>query len=79
MQTPTMLFTREDDWHTPISQAEEYRQTLELRGIETTLVRLPDSTHALADRPSHRIAKVLHILEWFELHRGEPVIAPARN
>ncbi len=73
--TPTMLLTGEQDWRTPISQAEEYYQALKLRGIETALVRIPDSSHALADRPSQLISKVLHILEWFARHGGEPAIA----
>lgn len=75
VKTPTMLLTGEQDWRTPISQAEEYYQALKLRGIDTALVRIPDSSHALADRPSQLIAKVLHILKWFERHGGEPAVA----
>lgn len=75
VRTPTMLLTGEQDWRTPISQAEEYYQALKLRGVDTALVRIPDSSHALADRPSQLIAKVLHILKWFELHGGEPAVA----
>ena len=71
VQTPTMLLTGEQDWRTPISQAEEYYQALKLRGVETALVRIPDSSHALADRPSQLISKVLHVLTWFERHGGE--------
>ena len=77
VKTPTMLLTGEQDWRTPISQAEEYYQALKLCGVETALVRIPDSSHALADRPSQLIAKVLHILKWFELHGGEPASALA--
>jgi dipeptidyl aminopeptidase/acylaminoacyl peptidase len=72
--TPTMLLTGEQDWRTPISQAEEYYQALKLRGVDTALVRIPDSSHALADRPSQLIAKVLHILKWFEKHGGQPAV-----
>ena len=74
VQTPTMLLTGEQDWRTPISQAEEYYQALKLRGVETALVRIPDSSHALADRPSQLIAKVLHVLTWFERHGGEAAV-----
>lgn len=73
--TPTMLLTGEEDMRTPISQAEEYYQALKLRGIDTALVRIPDSSHALANRPSQLVAKVLHILEWFARHGGEPALA----
>jgi dipeptidyl aminopeptidase/acylaminoacyl peptidase len=75
VKTPTMLLTGEQDWRTPISQAEEYYQALKLRGIDTALVRIPDSSHALADRPSQLVAKVLHVLEWFARHGGEPAVA----
>ena len=75
VKTPTMLLTGEQDWRTPISQAEEYYQALKLRGIDTALVRIPDSSHALADRPSQLVAKVLHILAWFERHGGETAVA----
>jgi len=74
VKTPTMLLTGEEDWRTPISQAEEYYQALKLRGVDTALVRIPDSSHALADRPSQLMAKVLHILGWFERHGGPPAI-----
>jgi len=68
--TPTMLLTGEEDWRTPISQAEEYYQALKLRGVESALVRIPDASHGLAERPSQLVAKVLHILAWFERHGG---------
>jgi acylaminoacyl-peptidase len=48
---------------------------LELRGVDTALVRIPDSSHALLDRPSRLIARVLHVLEWFMRHGGEPGVA----
>jgi acylaminoacyl-peptidase len=75
VKTPTMLLTGDQDWRTPISQSEEYYQALKLRGIDTALVRIPDSSHALADRPSQLIAKVLHILAWFEKYGGAPATA----
>jgi acylaminoacyl-peptidase len=73
--TPTMLLTGEQDWRTPISQAEEYYQALKLRGVDTALVRIPDSSHGLADRPSQLMSKVLHVLAWFERYGGPPAVA----
>jgi hypothetical protein len=32
-------------------------------------VRIPEAGHGIARRPSHLIAKVLHILAWFERER----------
>ncbi len=67
--TPTMLLTGEDDHRTPISESEQYYQALKIRRIDTALVRIPGAGHGIANRPSHLIAKVAHILKWFETHR----------
>jgi len=66
--TPTMLLCGEEDYRTPISETEQYYQALKLRGVETRLVRIPGASHGIAARPSHLIAKVLHVLAWFERH-----------
>ena len=41
----------------------------DLRGIDTALVRFPEASHAIVDRPSRLIAKTAYILKWFETHR----------
>ena len=64
--TPTMLLTGEQDYRTPISESEQYYQALKLRKVDTALVRIPDASHGIARRPSQLIAKVQHILAWFE-------------
>jgi acylaminoacyl-peptidase len=64
--TPTMLLTGEVDYRTPISESEQYYQALKLRKIPTALVRIPGASHGIAARPSHLMAKVLYILDWFE-------------
>lgn len=64
--TPTMLLTGEADYRTPMSESEQYYQALKLRKVDTALVRIPDASHGIASRPSNLIAKVLHILKWFE-------------
>ena len=69
VSTPTMLMTGEEDYRTPISESEQYYQALKLREVETVLVRVPGSSHGIAGRPSNLIAKVAHILAWFELER----------
>ncbi len=63
--TPTMLLTGEADFRTPISESEQYYQALKIRGVETAFVRIPQASHGIARRPSHLIAKVLHIDAWF--------------
>jgi acylaminoacyl-peptidase len=67
--TPTMLLTGEADLRTPISESEQFYQALKLRGIPTALVRVPGASHEIASRPSHLIAKVAHVLAWFERYR----------
>jgi len=68
VSTPTMLLTGESDYRTPISESEQYYQALKLRGIDTALVRIPEASHGITARPSNLIAKVAHILKWFEIH-----------
>ena len=66
--TPTMLLTGEEDYRTPMSESEQYFQALQLREVPTALVRIPGASHGITARPSRLIAKVAHVLEWFELH-----------
>jgi len=71
VETPTMVLTGEEDYRTPMSESEQYYQALKLRKIDAALVRIPGASHGIAARPSHLIAKVLHVLEWFERHSGD--------
>ncbi len=41
VKTPTMLMTGESDHRTPISETEQFYQALQLRGVETAMVRNP--------------------------------------
>ena len=67
--TPTMLITGEADYRTPISESEQFYQALKLRKIDAALVRIPEASHGIATRPSNLIAKVAHVLKWFENYR----------
>ena len=69
--TPTMLLTCEDDLRTPMPESEQYYQALQLRKIDSALVRVPEASHGIAARPSHQIAKVDNILAWFGKYRKE--------
>ena len=69
--TPTMLLTGEDDRRTPISETEQFYQALKLRGIDSAMVRLPDTSHGIASRPSRLITKVDHILAWFDRYKTQ--------
>jgi dipeptidyl aminopeptidase/acylaminoacyl peptidase len=70
VKTPTMLMTGEQDFRTPISQAEEFYTALKLRNVDSTLVRFPEEPHGLSRRPSHQIAKVLYVAGWFEKYKA---------
>jgi acylaminoacyl-peptidase len=69
VKTPTMLMTGEQDYRTPMSESEQFYQALKLRRVDTALVRVPDAPHEMIVRPSQLIAKVTHILAWFEKYR----------
>ncbi|MGH7541725.1 MAG: prolyl oligopeptidase family serine peptidase [Gemmatimonadota bacterium] len=73
--TPTMLITGEVDYRTPMSESEQFYQALKIRKIPTALVRIPEASHGISNRPSHMIAKVQHILAWFDRYREEEVPA----
>ena len=66
VSTPTMLITGESDYRTPISETEQFYQALRLRKVPSAMVRLPGASHGIARRPSQLIAKVQHILGWFD-------------
>jgi dipeptidyl aminopeptidase/acylaminoacyl peptidase len=68
VKTPTMLLTGEEDHRTPIPESEQFYSALKLRGIDTALVRFPEASHAIVDRPSRLIAKTACILKWFETY-----------
>lgn len=65
--TPTMVLTGEEDWRTPIGQSEEFYFALKVKKVDTVLVRVPKEPHGIRGAyPSHRIAKIEHILGWME-------------
>lgn len=70
--TPTMLMTGEEDWRTPIWEAEQYFNALQIEGIDTALVRVPGASHQIEYRPSQLLAKVNAILAWFERYSKPP-------
>ncbi len=68
--TPTMLLTGERDYRTPMSETEQYYMALRLEEVESVMVRIPEASHGIANRPSQLISKVVHVLEWFSRHGG---------
>ncbi len=70
VETPTMLLTGERDYRTPISETEQYYTALRLMQVPSVMVRIPDASHGIANKPSQLIAKVVYILEWFSRYGG---------
>ena len=71
--TPTMIITGESDLRTPMEQSEQFFRALKIRKIDSVLVRVPDEPHgASRNHISHRMAKVLHIMEWFDKYIKKP-------
>jgi dipeptidyl aminopeptidase/acylaminoacyl peptidase len=65
--TPTLVVVGDRDFRTPVSDSEQYYQALQLKGVSTALVKVPDASHGgLAARPSQSAARVSAILAWFE-------------
>ena len=75
--TPTMVITGEVDHRTPMSESEQLYQALKLRKIDAALVRVPGASHDIAARPSHLIAQMAYVLQWFETYRKKYVAGPA--
>lgn len=65
VKTPTMLLTGEQDFRTPISESEQYYTALKLQGVESAMVRIPNASHGLVNRPSMLMSKSASILSWF--------------
>ncbi len=71
VETPTLVFVGAEDRRTPVFEAEQYYNALQIRGIESRLVRIPGAYHGIADsRPSRLLQKAGHVLAWFDDHGG---------
>lgn len=69
IETPTLVMVGTADLRTPLSEAKQLYHALKLRKIETALVQVPGASHFIANRPSQLIAKIDHVLAWFDQYR----------
>ena len=69
VKTPSLIMTGEEDYRTPISEAEQFYAALKLLNVETVLVRVPDEPHGIRRFPSHLVTKILYISGWFDQHK----------
>lgn len=65
VQTPTLMMVGEEDYRTPPWEAEQFYTALKMLGVDTALIRVPNSPHYIASRPSRLIAKTDNIMGWF--------------
>jgi dipeptidyl aminopeptidase/acylaminoacyl peptidase len=76
--TPTLVVVGDQDFRTPASDAEQYYQALQLKGVPTALVKVPGASHGgLTARPSQSAAKASAILAWFDRYKNNAMPAPA--
>jgi dipeptidyl aminopeptidase/acylaminoacyl peptidase len=66
--TPLLLIHSDQDYRTPLEQSEQLYAALKIQKKEARLVVFPNESHGLSrgGRPSHRVARLQHILEWFD-------------
>ena len=69
VSTPTMIITGEQDYRCPIAESEQFYTALKLKKVDAALVRIPNSSHNIAAKPSNLIAKVAAVLSWFEKYK----------
>lgn len=67
-RTPTLVLHNEFDLRCPIEQGEQVFVALKKLGVESEMVRFPDEFHGLSrtGRTDRRIARLKHILRWFD-------------
>ncbi|MBS0396060.1 MAG: S9 family peptidase [Proteobacteria bacterium] len=66
--TPTMVIIGLDDLRTPVGEAEQYYQALQLRGVPALLYEVPGAAHVRLT-PSQLAQQQSAILEWFGRYR----------
>jgi dipeptidyl aminopeptidase/acylaminoacyl peptidase len=69
VKTPTIIITGEQDFRTPMSESEQYYMALKLKGVESVLVRFPDESHGIFNRPSHHLSRIQYVIGWFDKHK----------
>ena len=63
-----MLLVGAADYPSPISESEQFYQALQIRGLDSVLVRFPGGFHNISERPSQLAAKVAYVQAWFQRH-----------
>lgn len=69
--TPLLIIHALEDKRVPFEQAQQFYASLKYFGKTAEMLVFPDSTHELSrnGRPSYRIARLQHLIEWFNQYR----------
>ena len=73
VKTPSLVMVGEEDYRTPVSEAEQYYQALKLLGVDAALITVPGEPHGIRRRPSHWMTKIENIVAWFD-RWGRPAV-----
>ena len=67
VKTPTLIVQSEDDFRTPIGEAEQWFNALRTRGVPVELLRYPRSTHELSrsGEPWLLVDRLGRLRQWF--------------
>ena len=57
VKTPTIVVVGSEDFRTPDSEAEQYYEALQLRGVPTMLVKVPGASHDDLHRPPQPVRR----------------------
>src|SRR5690554_2941392 len=72
--TPTLIVQSEEDYRTPMAEAEQWFVALEKRGVPVEFVRYPRSTHDLSrtGEPWLLVDRLARLRQWFTHWLAEP-------
>lgn len=70
IETPLLIIHSEQDLRCPIEQAEQMFTALRYLDKDVAFVRIPEESHELSrsGTPSRRIARLQHLIGWFDNH-----------
>lgn len=70
MRTPLLIIHNESDLRCPIEQAEQLFVALKRLNMDVAFVRFPEEDHNLSrtGKPSRRLARLHHLIGWFDSH-----------
>jgi dipeptidyl aminopeptidase/acylaminoacyl peptidase len=67
-KTPTLFLHGEQDYDTPIVEAEQMFMALKKNGVEAVLVRYVEEGHGIRSKPQNYVDVMRRVLIWFKTH-----------